>query len=90
MTSIIMSIDPTLVNMQKAVTEYLKSTKPGFKRKSTMGTVDFEGIEINLFEKAKRCTDSGIMGDPLNAKPESGKWLLERIEGYVQRVVLSL
>jgi creatinine amidohydrolase len=90
MTSIVMAIDPPVVTLQRAVAEYLKSTKPGFKRKSTMGAVDFEGIEINVFEKAKRCTDSGIMGDPLNANSESGKWLLDSIDHYVERVVLSL
>lgn len=90
MTSIAMAIDPLLVNMQRAVVEYLKSTNPDFKRKSSLGAVDFEGIEINVFEKTKRCTVSGIMGNPLNANPQTGAWLLDRIESYVERLVLTL
>jgi creatinine amidohydrolase len=90
MTSMMMAIDPDLVDMKRARVEYLKSSRPAFVTKSTLGGVEFEGIEINLYEKAKSCTTTGIMGDPMGASSETGRWLLNEIELYLERMIRNL
>lgn len=90
MTSMMMAIAPDLVDMKRARIEYLKSRRPAFVIKSTMGSAEFEGIEINLYEKAKGCTETGIMGDPMGASPETGRWLFNEIESYLERMIRNL
>jgi len=87
MTSIMMAIDPDLVDMKRAKTEYLKSTKHPFEIKSTLGPAEFQGIPVNFYEKARRCTATGTMGDPMAANPETGKWLLSEIESFLERMI---
>ncbi|RLB05224.1 MAG: hypothetical protein DRG50_07650 [Deltaproteobacteria bacterium] len=87
MTSIMMAIDPELVDMKRARAEYLKSPKPSFVIKSTLGSAEFEGVPVNLYEKARRCTATGIMGDPMAANPQAGQWLLDEIESFIERMI---
>jgi creatinine amidohydrolase len=87
MTSIAMEINPELVEMSRAKPEYLKSSNPGIEIKSTLGVAEFDGIEVSFYEKAKRCTETGIMGNPMAANLEAGKWLLREIESYVERLI---
>jgi creatinine amidohydrolase len=90
MTSIMMAIDPGLVNMNRAIEEYLKSPNPHFKRKTSAGLAEFEGIEISLYEKARACSTSGTMGNPMTANPELGRWMINEIESYVIRMLQAL
>ena len=90
MTSMMMAIDPDLVDMKRARVEYLKSSRPAFLIKSTLGGAEFEGIEVNLYEKARKCTETGIMGDPMGSSSETGRWLLKEIESYLERMIRSL
>lgn len=90
MTSILMAIDPEIVDMKRARVEYLKSTKPPFEIKGTLGPAEFEGIPIKFYEKAMRLTVSGIMGDPTAASPEAGKWLLNELVSFVERIIHKL
>lgn len=87
MTSIALAINPDWVEMSRAKPEYLKSSHPNIKIKSTLGPAEFEGIEMSFYEKAKQCTETGIMGNPMGANVEAGKWLLSEIESYVERLV---
>jgi len=87
MTSIAMAINSEWVEMSRAKPEYLKSSNPDIEIKSTLGAAEFEGIEMSFYEKAKRCTETGIMGNPMAANLEAGKWLLREIESYVERLI---
>lgn len=70
--------------------EYLKSTKPPFEIKGTLGPAEFEVIPIKFYEKATRCTSSGIMGDPTAASPEARKWLLNELVSFVEKIIHNL
>ena len=87
MTSVMLYLYPDTVNMKKAKVEYLKSNKPHFTVKSTLGPAEFKGVEITLYDKAKRLTESGIMGDPLSATPEKGKIIFHAITSYLIEMV---
>ena len=87
MTSVMLYLYPDTVNMKKAKVEYLKSNKPHFTVKSTLGPAEFKGVEITLYDKAKRLTESGIMGDPLSATPEKGKIIFHVITSYLIEMV---
>ena len=87
MTSVMLYLYPDTVNMKKAKVEYLKSNKPHFTVKSTLGPAEFKGVEITLYDKAKRLTESGIMGDPLSATPEKGKIVFHAITSYLVEMV---
>ena len=87
MTSIMLYLHPDMVDMERARVEYVKSDKPPFKAKSSLGPAEFNGIEINLYEKAKTLTKSGIMGDPLSATAENGEKILNGIKEYLIDVV---
>ena len=87
MTSVMLYLYPDTVNMKKAKVEYLKSNKPHFTVKSTLGPAEFKGVEITLYDKAKRLTESGIMGDPLSATPEKGKIVFHAITSYLIEMV---
>jgi len=90
MTSIMMAIAPELVSMDRAKAEYLKSPNPNFKRKTSAGVVEFEGIEVSVYEKARLCSPTGIMGNPMTASPEIGKWMITEIEAYVVKMIQAL
>jgi len=62
MTSVMLYLHPDTVNMKKAKVEYIKSKKQSFTAKSTLGSAEFKGVEISLYEKAKTLTESGIIG----------------------------
>jgi len=87
MTSIMLYLHPDLVNMKRAKVEYVKSNKPHFTVKSTLGLSEFKGMEMNLYDKAKSLTESGIMGDPLSATAEKGKIAVNAITSYLIEMV---
>ena len=87
MTSVMLYLHPDTVDMKRAKAEYVKSKKPHFTAKSTLGPVEFKGVEITLYDKAKSLTESGIMGDPLSATPEKGKIIVNTITSYLIEMV---
>ncbi|MEA3361630.1 MAG: creatininase family protein [Thermodesulfobacteriota bacterium] len=87
MTSVMLYLHPDKVNMKKAKVEYVKSKKPHFKAKSTLGLSEFKEVEITLYEKAKSLTESGIMGDPLSATAEKGNIIVNTITSYLTEMV---
>jgi len=87
MTSVMLYLHPDKVDMKKAKAEYVKSKKPHFTAKSTLGPAEFKGVEITLYEKARSLTESGIMGDPLSATAEKGKIIVNTITSYLIEMV---
>ena len=87
MTSVMLFLHPDMVSMKKAKAEYVKSKKQPFTAKSSLGSAEFKGIEINLYEKAKSLTESGIMGDPLSATAEKGEIIVNAITSYLIEMV---
>ena len=87
MTSVMLYLHPDTVNMKKAKVEYIKSKKQSFTAKSTLGSAEFKGVEISLYEKAKTLTESGIMGDPFSATVEKGKIIVNAITSYLVEMV---
>jgi len=87
MTSVMLYLHPDKVDMKKAKVEYVKSNKPHFTVKSTLGPAEFKGVEITLYDKAKSLTESGIMGDPLSATAEKGKIIVNAITSYLVEMV---
>lgn len=87
MTSVMLYLNPDTVNMKRAKAEYVKSKKPHFTAKSTLGPAEFKGVEITLYEKAKRLTESGIMGNPLSATAEKGEIIVNTITSYLVEMV---
>jgi len=87
MTSLMLYIHPDTVDMERARVEYVKSKKPPFTAKSSLGPAEFRGVEINLYDKAKNLTESGIMGDPLAATAEKGKIIFHHISSYLIEMV---
>jgi creatinine amidohydrolase len=87
MTSIMLYLDHQMVDMQRAQAEYLKSVKPAFTAKSTLGPSEFKGIEISIYEEAQKLTASGAMGDPMAAASEKGKVIIEHLKSYLVDMV---
>jgi len=87
MTSMMLYLYPDLVNMKRAKVEYLKSNKSHFTVKSTLGLSEFKGMQMTLYDKAKRLTESGIMGDPLSSTAEKGKIIVNAITSYLIEMV---
>jgi len=87
MTSLMLYLHPDTVDMERARVEYVKSNKPPFTAKSSLGPAEFRGVEINLYDKAKSLTESGIMGDPLGATAEKGKIIFHHISSYLTEMV---
>jgi len=87
MTSVMLYLHPNTVNMKKAKVEYVKSNKPHFTVKSTLGPAEFKGLEITLYEKARSLTESGIMGDPLSATAKKGEIIFNTITSYLVEMV---
>jgi creatinine amidohydrolase/Fe(II)-dependent formamide hydrolase-like protein len=85
-----MAIAPELVDMKRAKAEYLESPNPNFKRKTSAAVVEFEGIQVNVYEKARLCSPTGIMGNPMTASPDIGKWMISEIEAYVVKMIQAL
>ena len=87
MTSLMLYLHPDTVTMKRAKVEFVRSTKPPFEAKSTLGPATFKGIEISLYDKAKTLTASGIMGDPLAATAQNGKILFDHVKSYLIELV---
>jgi creatinine amidohydrolase/Fe(II)-dependent formamide hydrolase-like protein len=50
MTSVMLYLHPDKVDMKRAKAEYVKSKKPHFTAKSTLGPAEFKGVEITLYD----------------------------------------
>jgi creatinine amidohydrolase len=87
MTSLMLYLQPETVEMERAKVEYVKTNKQPFKAKSSLGPAEFKGVEINLYDKAKRLTESGTMGDPLSATAKKGEIIFHHITSYLIEMV---
>jgi creatinine amidohydrolase len=87
MTSVMLYLQPDTVTMERARVEYVKSAHGPFKAKSSLGPAEFKGIEIRVYEGAKKLTESGIMGDPLSATAEKGEALFNALKSYLIEIV---
>jgi len=87
MTSLMLYLQPETVEMERAKVEYVKTNKQPFKAKSSLGPAEFKGVEINLYDRAKRLTESGIMGDPLSATAKKGEIIFHHITSYLIEMV---
>jgi creatinine amidohydrolase/Fe(II)-dependent formamide hydrolase-like protein len=76
-----------MVSMDRARVEYVASSKEPFRAKSTLGPADFKGIEIRLYDRAKKLTESGIMGDPTAATPQKGEVIFNRLKSYLREMI---
>jgi creatinine amidohydrolase len=83
MTSLMLYLHPEMVTMKRAKVEFVRSNKPPFEAKSTLGPAEFNGIEISLYDKAKNLTASGIMGDPLAATAQKGGVIFNHLKSYL-------
>ena len=87
MTSVMLYLHPDMVTMDRARVEYVKSAQGPFKAKSSLGPAEFEGIELRLYDKAKKLTESGIMGDPLSATAKKGEAIFNALKSYLIEMV---
>jgi creatinine amidohydrolase len=87
MTSLMLYLHPDTVTMKRAKVEFVRSNKPPFEAKSSLGPAEFKGIEISHYDKAKNLTASGIMGDPLASTAQNGKILFDHIKSYLIEMV---
>ena len=87
MTSLMLYLQPETVEMERAKVEYVKTNKQPFKAKSSLGPAEFKGVEINLYDRAKRLTESGTMGDPLSATAKKGEIIFHHITSYLIEMV---
>jgi creatinine amidohydrolase len=87
MTSLMLYLQPETVEMERAKVEYVKTNKQPFKAKSSLGPAEFKGVEISLYDKAKRLTESGTMGDPLSATAKKGETIFHHITSYLIEMV---
>ena len=87
MTSIMLYLHPETVDMNRARAEYVRSPRPPFVNKSSLGAGEFKGIEISFYDRTKNLTASGIMGDPSAATAEKGNLLFTRLTAYLVEMV---
>jgi creatinine amidohydrolase len=87
MTSLMLYLHPDTVTMKRAKAEFVRSNKPSFEAKSSLGLATFKGIEITHYDKAKSLTASGIMGDPMASTAQNGKILFDHIKSYLIELV---
>lgn len=87
MTSVMLYLHPDMVTMDRARVEYVKSGQGPFKAKSSLGPAEFKGLEIRLYERAEKLTESGIMGDPLSSTEQKGEEIFNRLKAYLVELV---
>jgi creatinine amidohydrolase len=87
MTSLMLYLLPDTVTMERAKVEFVKSNNPPFETKSSLGLAEFKGIEISHYDKAKRLTATGIMGNPLSATAKKGEVIFNHLKSYLIEMV---
>lgn len=86
MTSVTMAIRPDLVEMSRAVTEYLKPTTDGYQALSST-KAKVAGRAVSIFHTSNELTQSGVMGDPSQASPEKGERIIAAMVDYISQAV---
>ena len=82
-----MYLHPETVDMERAKAEFVRSPRPPFVNKSSLGGAEFKGIGINFYDRTKNLTESGIMGDPMAATSEKGEIIFKHITSYLAEMV---
>jgi len=90
MTSMMLYLQPESVDMGRAKAEYVKSPRPPFVNKSSLGPAEFKGIGINLYDRTKNLTASGTMGNPAAASAEKGEVLFKQMKSYIAEIAKNL
>lgn len=86
MTSVVMAIRPDLVDMDKAVTEYLKPEVDSFKQ-ILSSKLKYKDHIFSAYYMSDEVTESGVMGDPSAASKEKGETILTHLVEYIGEVV---
>jgi len=86
MTSVMLALRPELVKMERAVREGLQSGVDSMVQE-TSSRVQFSGYHLEVFRMSKELTDSGVMGNPLNATREKGEEIIRRWVDYIREFV---
>jgi creatinine amidohydrolase/Fe(II)-dependent formamide hydrolase-like protein len=73
--------------MKRARAEFVRSPRPPFVNKSSLGPAEFKGIGISFYDRIKNLTDSGTMGDPMAATAGKGEILFNHIKSYLSEMV---
>jgi len=89
MTSVMLHLYPESVDMNRAKAEFVRSPRPPFLNKSSLGPAEFKGIPISFYDRTKNLTESGTMGDPTAATAEKGEIIFNRIKSYLVEMVGS-
>jgi creatinine amidohydrolase len=87
MTSVMLYLHPDMVSMDRARVEYVNAGQGPFKAKTSQGPAEFRGVEIKVYEEAKKLTESGIMGDPLSATAKKGEAVFKAMKSYLREMV---
>lgn len=86
MTSVIMAIRPDLVNMEAAVTEYLKPLTDGYQSiLSSRSKVNDKMVQF--FHTSNELTQSGVMGNPMAASAEKGEAIISEMVEHISSAV---
>ena len=91
MTSVMLYLQGENVDMGRARAEYVKSPSPPFVTKSSLGGAEFNGIGgISVYDRTKKLTASGTMGDPMAATAEKGRALFDQIKSHIAEMARNL
>ena len=88
LTLILLYLFPKNVDMKQAKTEFVQPPNPPFTNRSSLGSTDFNGLPINLYDRTKRLAELGTMGDPMVATAEKGGILFDWIKGYLMEMII--
>jgi len=88
MSSVMLTLKPSLVNMDKAQPEYayVNSGSNSLIQKDS-DTAQFEQHRVNMFRFSHEVTKSGVMGDPVKATREKGEKIVDGWVRYLTRFV---
>lgn len=76
MTSVMLAIRPDLVDMQKAVAEYVQSGSDALTQKGSYSAVH-KNHTYFMYRFSDESTSSGTMGDPSKASAEKGRLIID-------------
>lgn len=86
MTSVMLALRPDLVDMTKAKKDVLKSGINSLEQE-TSRRVKFKGKHLELYRMSNEVTETGIMGNPINATKEKGEDVINRCVLYIAEFV---
>jgi len=92
MTSMVLAFRPDLVDMTKA-REGVEKPMLGESNNRAPGEILFHGYPIEVYQRTKETSNSGIMGNPTNATKENGEILINKIcevlSNFINKIKLT-